>query len=126
MALDKIKIALFNRLESLGGLPPIYYTNVGGEPTGNHIIPTVLPARTNSIGLREVNQEIGIFQVSIVIAKGQGQLLSSQIAELIINGFPRNLDLTDVRIDRRGSVAPSFFDGNWEITPVSIDYQHIS
>lgn len=127
MALSSIQIALFTHLEAVVGLPKIFYPN-GQDvaPTTDYISPYVLPANTDTIGIRTTDQEIGVFQVSIYIEKGKGQVEASRVAELILANFARNLNLTDVRIDKRGSIAPAFYDGKYQVTPVSIPYQHIS
>lgn len=127
MALSSIQIALFDRLELVAGLPVIFYPN--GEdvaPTTDYISPYVLPADTNTIGIRTTDQEVGVFQVSIYIEKGKGQIAAVRVAELILADFTRNLNLIDVRINKRGSIAPAFYEGKYQVTPVSIPYQHIS
>lgn len=127
MALSSIRIALFDQLESISGLPDIFYPNVDEDPpTTDYISPFILPANTNTIGIRTTDQEVGVFQVSIYIEKGAGQIDASTVAELILANFARNLNLINVRIDKRGSIAPAFYDGKYQVTPVSIPYQHIS
>jgi hypothetical protein len=129
MSLSIIKIALFARLESLvfpAGVT-VFYPNIGADlPAGNFIRPDVLPASTAPLDLVGSNQESGLLQVSIYVKKGLGELTSSGIAQTILDGFPRNLALNGVRIDRPGSIGPSFFDGNWQVTPVTIPYQNIA
>lgn len=127
MSLSSIKTALLTHLESLGLGIDIHYPNVASDlPDGEFITPTVLPATTRSLGLVATNQEVGLLQVSVFVKKGVGEIRSAEIAELILAGFPRNLDLSEVRIDEAGSVGSSFFDGSWQVTPVTIPYQHIS
>lgn len=127
MPLNAIKTALFTHLESLSLGVTIHYPNVASDlPDGEFVIPTVLPATTRSLGLVATNQELGLLQVSVFVKKGVGEIRSAEIAEAILAGFPRNLDLFEVRIDEAGSVGASFYDGSWQITPVTIPYQHIS
>jgi hypothetical protein len=127
MALNDIKISLLDRLKSLVGLPVIYYPNVGAStPTDEHIVPHVLPSDTMPVGLRTTDKESGIFQVSIFVEKGSGEILALDYAKTILEGFPRNLQLDNVCIDRSGSIGPSFYDANWQITPVSIRYRNFS
>lgn len=133
MALSTIKRSILTQLKSLAGLPDIYYPNVDdygdgrtNPPKEDYLRPDFMPNTTRPIGLKETDQEIGIFQVSIFIKKGKGELLSSDYGQIIIDGFPRNLQLDGVRFDNPASVGASFFDGAWQITPVSIFYQNIS
>lgn len=129
MSLNTIKLALFSRLESLV-LPAgvsVFYPNIGTIiPTYNFIRPDVLPASTAPVDLVSSDRETGLFQVSIYVKKGLGEIVSADIAQVILTGFPRNLALTGVRIDRPGSVGPSFYDGNWQVTPVTIPYSNIA
>lgn len=129
MSLSNIKIALFAQLASLT-LPTgvsIYYPNINTTlPSNNFVRPEVIPGATAPLDLVNSNQESGLFQVSIYVKKGLGELVASGIAQTILDGFPRNLALIGVRIDRPGSIGPSFFDGNWQVTPVTIPYQNIA
>lgn len=127
MALEQIKTSIFTRLEGLVGLPTIYYPNTGGTvPTTDYIRPDVLPADTAPYDLNHTDIEGGIFQVSIFIEKGKGELEAARVAQILLDGFTRNLQLTSVRFNRSGSVAASFFDGAWQVTPVTFTYQNIS
>ena len=127
MAIETIKTAIYTKLETLAGLPTIFYSNVGGVlPTGSYIRPDVLPATTDAVGIATTDRESGIFQVSIFTVKGGGELESARIAQTLLNGFPRNLQLSGVRFDVTGSVNPSLYEGNWQITPVSFTYINIS
>ena len=130
MSLTAIKTAVFDRLIAEAGLPALYFNNVESAslplpPVSNHLRPFVLPSDTRTIGVRTLNQEIGLIQVSIFVGKGQGEIVSSNIASQILDLFPRNLDLVACRIDSIGSIAPSFYDQGWHITPVSIPYQNL-
>lgn len=128
--LSLIKTSLFDHLESqvaLWATPlEIYYNNVDTDvPSSAHLRAFVLPAPTETIGVNELGQEMGIFQVNVHVRKGVGELTAVEIAEAIITDFPRNLELSGVRIDKYGSIAPPFFNDGWEITPVSFEYQHL-
>lgn len=127
MALEEIKTSIFTHLETLAGLPAIHYPNVDDVlPTGEYIRPDVLPADTDPLGIVTTDRETGIFQVSIFIPKGQGELDAARVAQKLLDGFPRNLQLAGVRFDRSGSVEPSLFEGKWQMTPVSFTYINIS
>ncbi len=127
MALEEIKTSIFDKLESLAGLPAIHYPNVDATiPTDEYIRPDVLPADTDPLGIVTTDRETGVFQVSIFIPKGQGELEAAKVAQKLLDGFPRNLQLTGVRFDRSGSIGPPLFEGKWQMTPVSFTYINIS
>jgi len=129
VALNTIKRKLFTQLETLT-LPSgvtIHYPNVNSTvPTDSHLVPTVLPNTTRPVGIVSTDREAGLLQVTVYIKVGTGELLSSDIAQVILDGFARNLDLDGVRIDASGSIGPSFSnDGGWNVTPISIPYINI-
>jgi hypothetical protein len=127
VAIEQIKTSIFTKLESLAGLPDIFYPNVGKPlPSTDYIRPDVLPAATDAVGLASTDQENGIFQVSIFIVKGSGELVAPRVAQLLLDGFPRNLALTGVRFNKTGSVEPPVYEGKWQITPVSFTYINIA
>ncbi len=130
MSLSAIKAAVYDRLIADGSLPPLYFDNVESStlplpPVANHLRPFVLPSATNTIDLVDLDQEVGIIQVSIYVGKGQGEIVSTDIASTILALFARPLNLTELRIDDAGSIAPPFYDGGWYITPVTIPYQNL-
>lgn len=127
MAIEQIKTSIFTKLESLAGLPDIHYPNVGADiPAGDYIRPDILPATTDPIGIASTDQENGIFQVSIFTVKGSGELVAARVAQLLLDGFPRNLSLTGVRFNKTGSVEPSLYEGKWQITPLTFVYINIA
>lgn len=127
MSLNSIKISLLDHLKTIVGLPTIHYPNMGADiPTDGHIVPYVIPSDTMPVGLRTTDKESGIFQVSIFVKKGSGEILALDIAETILQGFPRNLQLDNVCIDRSGSIGRSFYEDNWQITPVTIRYRNFT
>ena len=129
MALSDIKRALYTQLASIVGLPVIHYPNIDGSDSVSDetfIVPSVLPATTTPVDLVSTDNEIGIFQVLIYVKKGVGELAAADIGQLILDGFPRNLNLSDVRINRIGTINTDYFDGSRQVTPVSITYQNIS
>ena len=127
MAIEQIKTSIFTKLESLAGLPAIFYPNVGATiPATDYIRPDVLPATTDAVGIKTTDQENGIFQVSIFTVKGSGELVAPRVAQLLLDGFPRNLALTGVRFDKTGSIGASLPEGKWQITPVTFIYINIA
>jgi hypothetical protein len=129
MSVDVILSSLYNHLQGLS-FPAgvvIHGMNAPGPlPTSSFISPKVLPATTAALALATTNQERGLLQVNIYTKKGSGELEAAAIAKAVIDGFPRNLQLTGVRIDEQGYPSASFFDGSWMITPVTIPYQNIA
>lgn len=127
MSLKIITNSVFEHLTSIGGLPDIFYSNSkSAPPTGEHIRPKILPNNTLSIGVDDLDQEIGLIQISVYVKKGDGDENSAEIADAILAAFPRNLELTGLRIDLAGSVASSFLVEGWQVTPTTIPYQNLT
>ena len=129
MALNAIKRKLYDHLETLA-LPAgvtIHYPNISATvPDATYLVPNVLPNTTRSVDLVSTDRETGLLQIVVYVKKGAGELVSADVAQVIISGFSRNLDLDGVRIDVTGSVGPSFFDdGGWSMTPVTVPYINI-
>lgn len=129
MSLTAIMTAVFDHIENGGLSVPVFFNNVESAtnepPSGDHIVPYVLPSSTRTIGLNDLDQEIGLIQVSVYVEKGKGELVASRIVDEVIALFPRNLQLTGLRIDRTPSADIAFFEGAWYITPVTIEYQNV-
>ena len=121
MSLSAIKDAVFDRLVAAPGLLPLFFDNLQAPaPTGDHLRPYILPSTTRTLGLVDLGQEVGTIQVSVFVQKGKGDIVAADAGQLILDLFPRNLDLTALRIDSFGTISAPFYDGNWQITPVSI------
>lgn len=118
------------------GSPDIYFnntenTNLPNPPLDNHFRAFVLPSDTLGIGVADLDQERGLFQVSVFTKKGENDFDGMELAEEVLSLFPRNTELLESgnvvgRIDNTGSIAPSFFEDGWQITPVSIPYQNLT
>ena len=77
------------------------------------------------LGVTTLNQEVGIIQASVYVEKGVGEIVPADIAQEFLDLFPRNLQLTNLRIDKIGTIAAPFYDDAWHVTPVTIQYQNL-
>lgn len=137
MSLSLIKESFYEAVlaASFTGDPDIYLANtedsrLPSPAKSNHFRLFVLPSETRTVGVREIDQEVGFLQVSIFIEKGSNDLDGSDLAQEVLSLFPRNTELTlagntVARIDEAGSVNASFFENAFQITPVTIPYQNI-
>ena len=127
MSLNAIENEAFERFANAVGLPSIIYPNIQKlEQEANHLRVSVLPAPTQSVGISSLDQELGFIQALVYVKQGQGSIVASDIAEVVLALFPRNLKLTAFRIDRIGFTSPSFYDNTWLVLPVSISYQSLT
>ena len=130
MSLSTIRQSVFSALAGAAGLPPIYYDNSNNQslpnpPEENHLMAFILPSGTATVGIYSLNQERGLIQVNIRVKEGTGVIAGSDIAQQVLDVFPRNASLVGLRIDVEGSVAPSFKSEGWHVTAVTIPYQNI-
>lgn len=127
MSLKVITNSVFEHLTNVGGLPAIFFSNTNDQPpAGEHIRPKILPNSTRTIGTADLDQEVGLIQISVYVKKGKGDERAAEIADAILAAFPRNLELTGLRIDLAGSAAGSFLVDGWQVTPTTIPYQNLA
>lgn len=131
MSLTTIMTSVYDRIKAATWSVPVFYNNIEYDgptespPTGNHLLPYVLPSRPRTIGLNSLSQEIGLIQFNIMVEKGKGEIVSARIVDEILAVFPRNLQLDGLRIDRAPGADVAFYKGAWYITPVTIEYQNL-
>jgi len=128
---ENLTKAIFNHISGATGLPEVYYPNVSKDtPADEHIIVSIVPNETLSVGVSELNQARGIINILIKTKESIGTVRANQIADDILTLFGRNTTLTSggtkVRIDREGWTSPPLgnIDG-WYILPVTIPYNSI-
>lgn len=87
----------------------------------------LLPADTENPTLGDsFNRKSGIFQLLLYFPDGGGMGSSETLADSLLNYFARSESFTSggivVRMLESPSINPSFTDGGWLVTPVSIRY----
>lgn len=88
---NDIQNALNTKLNSLGGLPTIYWPNTQNEPAQNtnYIRSTLLPANSTLYTLNEGDYNSGIYQVDIFVKLKNGTSEALLLADIIRDGFRR-------------------------------------
>jgi hypothetical protein len=88
---NNIQNALNVKLNSLSGIPTIYWPNTQNEPTAgtNWLRPTLLPAASRPETLTNGNYHSGIYQVDIYTSLKKGTSEAFLIADTIREGFNR-------------------------------------
>lgn len=131
MKMAQIITALYTFLEAgrvENNIPIVYYPNSPNAgkpqpPTGDHIVASVMPAETVSLGLASLDSYSGIIQLSVRVKPNTGQIGAATIADSILTLFARGTTISGaLKIDRTGSAATGFEDGGWYNIPVTIDY----
>jgi len=95
------------------------------EYTSETVRPSFLPGDTNQVSLGATGQDEtnGIYQIDIFTKKGEGR---SQIIDIIADLYKRGQVLTsgaaNVRL-RGPSIGGSRYEGNWFVTPITINWQ---
>ena len=131
MSLSDITDEAMTILGAAAGLPPIYYQNLTNNPLPSppkvdHLIPDIVTGRTRSIGLKTLDQEVGIIQVQIRAKKNSGTIPMADIVGDILALFPRNdPKYVNFKIDNTGYPSPPFYKDGWRVIVVSIPYQNL-
>lgn len=103
--------------------------NIVFEPDKNiYLRSHILPASTDVIDLAGTMKVYkGVFQVDIVAPAGTGKTKAGNIADIIIEAFPNNLELSEreftVWIDGEPNRMRALSDSTRYLIPVSIDYR---
>ena len=123
---NNIQNALNTQLNSLGGLPDIYWPNVQNAPlvNQNFIRPTLLPARSTLYTLSEGDYHHGIYQVDIFVDLKQGTAEALLLADIVRDGFRRQSLVssgTTVHIQEISMSTATREDNSWHVF-VEINY----
>jgi len=88
---NNIQNALNIKLNSLSGLPTIFWPNTQLEPAQNqnYIRPTLIPATSTLYTLNEGDYHSGIYQVDVFVKLKQGSSEALLLADVIRDGFIR-------------------------------------
>ena len=128
---ENLTKAIFDHISGATGIPDVYYPNVSKDTHADeHIIVSIIPNETLSVGVSELNQARGIINIVIKTKESIGTIRANQIADDLLSLFVRNTTLTSggtkVRIDRAGWTNPPLgnIDG-WYVLPVTIPYNSI-
>jgi hypothetical protein len=127
MSISAIHKAVFTKLAATSGLPQLVYPNIStATPTGNHLRVFILPATTESIGLKDIDWARGIIQISVYCKDGVGAITATDIADTVIGLFPRGTIMTNsglsIRVDATGYAGQAITGEGWYQVPVSIPY----
>lgn len=128
---ENITIAIFEHISNAALSFDIYYPNINKEtPTEEHVVISIIPNETLSLGVSSLNQARGLINILIKTKENIGAIRANQIADYLLTLFERNTTLTSggtkVRIDRAGWVNPPLgnIDG-WYVLPVTIPYNSL-
>lgn len=115
---NNITNALNTELASIGGLPTIYYPNVGNEPSQNvnYIAPTIIWGRTDVYTLSDEHSWTGIYQIDVYtqLKKGTSPILI--IADTIAAHFDTmsvNRNDISVHVDIGSVYQPQVRESRW-------------
>lgn len=89
--LNNIQNALNGQLNSLSGLPTIYWPNDKKEPAqgANWVAAHLLPARSELYTLNDGNMHTGIYQIDIYTSLKKGTSELALLADIVRDGFNR-------------------------------------
>jgi len=119
-----ISAALDDQLNDMTSLPPVAWENKEYEPTKDtlYLKPTILPGTVEATGLGATAQDesIGIYQVTVFGATGDGKNETVVMADKVADQFKRGTYLTynsrTVRIEQVRRHGAVIVDGWYTIT----------
>ncbi len=129
---QKIYSGVFDFVETNKALlPSLYFPNndISEEPEDEHILIDILPSRTESLGLNELDYYSGIIQFLINTKARTYSIRTAEIADTVLNLMKRNtrisyMDIV-INIDKTGFISPPMPNFDWYAVAVSIPYNVI-
>lgn len=123
--------ALGTRLSQLVLSPavPISWPNLDFTPQGAYLRPTLLPARTESMGVsfRAPNDHAGVYQVDVFWPVRENYLNAIECASKIIDHFKKGTKMVrsgiSVWVDGPPWQSPHLQEPNWFHVPVNIPFR---
>lgn len=113
------------------GTPSIAWPNVAFDPpAAGYLAASLFPSEAQQVTLggSGYNRHTGLFQVSVFLPKGEGEVDVRTVASEVVAQFKRGTDLTSgsftLRIVRPPTVGPALYEGNspYVQIPVTIRY----
>ena len=116
---------LFDYHAANGGFSIAWQNTQTDEYSNETVRPSFLPGDTVQAGMGATGLDVtnGIYQLDIYTEKGEGR---SQIIDIIADLYKRGQTLTQgsAKIRLRGpSIGASRYEGNWFITPITVNWQ---
>tara|TARA_A100000171_G_C2140369_1_gene154929 strand:- start:1839 stop:2240 length:402 start_codon:yes stop_codon:yes gene_type:complete len=130
MSFIDIQAALATRLNTVAGLPAIYWPGVKETPTNgtDFVRPTLIPATSELIVLNSKQDNSGIYQVDVFIDHGEGEGPLITIVDAIKDHFKAATTLTQnttIVFIKNISILPMERDEAWLRGGVEIVYKSI-
>jgi len=122
--------SIFTYVSTISNIPKVFYPNVKQTNIPDeYVIINVIPTKPDDIGLRQVTMNTGLIQIDVMTLDSIGEIRASEIAQLIINAFPRNtvIPTSLIRIDKTPYASMGLSDGNGHYkVPVTIEYNKVT
>ena len=120
-------VAVFERLQMVAGLTPVYYPNVNTSlPTVPHYRAAVLPVDGQNLDTRGKTRRTWLFQVTAAVKAGVGQVKLAQMIDTLSASFLVNSVVGQFRQVDVGNTAPVIVLDGWAFVPVTYKFEVIS
>lgn len=125
--MSSINEIFYQYIETLGLAQDIVYPNLDKNPDIDYYKIDCLLSNKVGLGVSELDRQKGFCQVSCFIRDGTGEIKAIEMAQTILDAFPRSKRLTDgsliVRIDQPAYYSTGINTGNgWFMVPVTIPF----
>ena len=120
-------VAVFERLQMVAGLTPVYYPNVNTSlPTVPHYRAAVLPVDGQNLDTRGKTRRTWLFQVTAAVKAGVGQVKLAQMIDTLSAAFLVNSVVGQFRQVDVGNTAPVIVLDGWAFVPVTYKFEVIA
>lgn len=118
----------FQAVSVAAGSVSVAYPNIPYSGDDPYYTVSILPAGAIPIDLKTESYQSGICQVSCYIRDGIGEIKALEMAQTILNAFPRLTKLEGdgiaVHIKNPAWISPGISVDGWYFIPVSIPYHY--
>ena len=119
-------VAVFERLQMVAGLTPVYYPNVNTSlPTVPHYRAAVLPVDGQNLATCGKTRRTWLFQVTAAVRSGVGQVKLAQMIDVLSESFLVNSVVGQFRQVDVGNTAPVIVLDGWAFVPVTYKFEVI-
>ena len=121
--------SIFTYISTITDLPDIFYPNTNQTTIPDEYLQiNVMPTIPNDIGLKEIKQNFGLIQISVVTRANVGEIKAAKIVDKILEAFKRNtvIPTSKIRIDNTPYASQGMNIDSYYMIPITISYNKLT
>ena len=126
---ETLLTSIFTYISTITDLPDIFYPNTNQTTIPDEYLQiNVMPTKPNDIGLKEIKQNFGLIQISVVTRANVGEIKAAKIVDKILIAFKRNtiIPTSKIRIDDTPYASQGININDYYMIPITISYNKLT